>query len=161
MSAGTAGGLLWLALVAALPAQGAGTETLAITTRSGVVQYFEIELAATDAARQRGLMFRRALPARRGMLFDFGRPQPVRMWMVNTLIPLDMLFIHADGTIESIVTGTEPGSSRLIESGRPVPAVLELNAGTAAQLDLAPGDRVRHRLFGAGPRLSAARADRR
>jgi uncharacterized membrane protein (UPF0127 family) len=81
------------------------------------------------------------------MLFDFGQPQPITMWMKNTYIPLDMLFIRGDGTVARIAADTEPLSTRVIPAGEPVPFVLELNAGTAKRLGLAPGDRVEHSLI--------------
>jgi uncharacterized membrane protein (UPF0127 family) len=81
------------------------------------------------------------------MLFDFKRVEPVAMWMQNTYIPLDMLFIRADGTIARIAENTEPLSTRTIPSGEPVLAVLELNGGTAARLGVKAGDRVEHPLF--------------
>lgn len=108
---------------------------------------FEVEIAATPAQRSRGLMFRDRLAADRGMLFDFERPQPVTMWMRNTLISLDMLFVRDDGLIGRIVAGTEPLSDRAIGSGGPVRAVLELRGGRAAELGIQPGDRVVHPMF--------------
>lgn len=109
---------------------------------------FVVELAATPEERSRGLMFRRSMPAEQGMLFDFGRVQPVSMWMRNTYIPLDMLFIAEDGEIVRIAADTEPLSERTIPSGQPVLSVLELNAGTARRLGIEAGDRVEHPLFG-------------
>ncbi|AWN44659.1 hypothetical protein DK389_19175 [Methylobacterium durans] len=100
-----------------------------------------------DASRARGLMFRRSMPANRGMLFDFERSLPVTMWMKNTYLPLDMVFIRADGTIARIESDTEPLSTRVIASGEPVLSVLELNAGVANKLGLRPGDRIDHPLF--------------
>ncbi len=94
-----------------------------------------------------GLMFRRSMAPDRGMLFDFERTEPVAMWMKNTYLPLDMLFIRADGTVARIAADTEPLSTRTITSGEPVLGVLELNAGTAARLGLHPGDKVEHPLF--------------
>ncbi len=79
------------------------------------------------------------------MLFLYDPPQPVAMWMMNTLIPLDMLFIGADGRIINIRERAVPGSTATIESAGPARAVLELNGGTAARLKLKPGDRVRHK----------------
>jgi uncharacterized membrane protein (UPF0127 family) len=108
---------------------------------------FQVEIAATPAQRSRGLMFRDHLAADRGMLFDFGQPQPVTMWMRNTLIPLDMLFVRDDGRISRIVAETEPLSDRVIGSGGPVRAVLELPGGRAAELDIRPGDRIVHPMF--------------
>ena len=92
-------------------------------------------------------MFRRSLAADRGMLFDFAQVEPVSMWMKNTYLPLDMLFIRSDGTISHIAENTEPLSTRVIPSGGPVLAVLELNAGSAKRLGIKPGDRVEHPLF--------------
>jgi uncharacterized membrane protein (UPF0127 family) len=122
-------------------------ETLSIATQAGQRQAFRVEVARNDADRAQGLMFRRSMPADQGMLFDFGRVEPVSMWMQNTYLPLDMLFIRADGTIARIAPNTEPLSTRTIPSGEPVLSVLELNAGTAARLGIKPGDRVEHPMF--------------
>ncbi len=122
-------------------------ETLSISTQGGQKQTFKVEVARNDADRAQGLMFRRSMPADQGMLFDFARVEPVSMWMQNTYLPLDMLFIRADGTIARIAANTEPLSTRTIPSGEPVLAVLELNAGTAAKLGIKPGDRVEHPVF--------------
>ncbi len=122
-------------------------ETLSIATQGGQKQTFKVEVARNDADRAQGLMFRRSMPADQGMLFDFVRVEPVSMWMQNTYLPLDMLFIRADGTIARIAANTEPLSTRTIPSGEPVLAVLELNAGTAAKLGIKPGDRVEHPVF--------------
>ncbi|RDI59785.1 DUF192 domain-containing protein [Microvirga subterranea] len=122
-------------------------ESLAIVSPSGQRQSFQVEVARNEADRAQGLMFRRTMPADRGMLFDFGRVEPVAMWMQNTYLPLDMLFIRPDGTIARIAANTEPLSTRTIPSGEPVLAVLELNAGTAARLGIKAGDRIEHPLF--------------
>ena len=140
--------LLWLApaaLAQGAPAQGA-TEPLAIDTKGGR-QAFAVEVMRNDEDRARGLMFRRTMAPDHGMLFDFERVQPVTMWMRNTYLPLDMVFIRADGTIARVAADTEPLSDRTFASGEPVLAVLELNAGTAARLGIRPGDRVEHSLF--------------
>jgi uncharacterized protein len=108
---------------------------------------FTVELALTPEQQRRGLMFRRELADDRGMLFDFGTERPVTMWMRNTYIPLDMIFIRADGTIHHIAEDTTPLSDATIVSRGPVRAVLEVNAGTAERLGIAPGDRVRHEIF--------------
>ena len=110
---------------------------------------FQVEMAVTSAQRSRGLMFRDSLDEDRGMLFDFGSPQEVSMWMRNTLIPLDMLFIREDGEISRIVGEAQPLSDRTILSGGPVRAVLELKGGIAAELGIEPGDKVLHPLFDA------------
>jgi uncharacterized protein len=139
--------LLVIVLPWILPAAAAGQETLEIVSKSGV-HVFAVELATNDEERSRGLMFRKELPQGRGMLFDFYTDQPVAFWMRNTYIPLDMIFIRGDGTISRIAENTEPLSERLIPSGAPVRAVLEVIAGTAHMLGIAPGDRVAHRIFG-------------
>jgi len=138
--------LLSLAAATAIRAQAADLQPLEIATKSGV-HTFSIELVDTDETRARGLMFRRELPEGYGMLFDFGREQPIAMWMENTYIPLDMLFIRADGRILRIAENTEPMSRRTIPSGGPVLAVLEVIGGTARKLGIAPGDRVAHPIF--------------
>jgi hypothetical protein len=123
-----------------------GLEPLEIATAKGVL-VFEIELAGTDAQRAKGLMFRRDLGERRGMLFDFKVDQLVAMWMKNTFIPLDMLFIRADGTIAKIAAMTTPLSEQTISSGEPVRAVLEIAGGASRRLGIAPGDKVAHPMF--------------
>lgn len=122
-------------------------DTLTVETRSGRHR-FEVEVAATPAHRERGLMFREDLAADAGMLFLFGAQRVVHMWMKNTYVPLDMLFITADGRIANIVANTEPLSLEIRSSAGPVAAVLELRGGVAAQKGIAPGDRVVHPAFG-------------
>jgi uncharacterized membrane protein (UPF0127 family) len=143
-------GLVALALLAWAGALGrasaAETQIVEIAGRTGV-HVFAVEMATTDAERSRGLMFRRSLPPGRGMLFDFKQDQLISMWMRNTYISLDMIFIRGDGTIARIAENTEPLSERIISSGVPVLAVLEVVAGTARRLGLAPGDRVAHPIF--------------
>lgn len=141
--------LLLLGLLCAGPVGRAGaadTQTVEIVSKTGV-HVFAVEMATTDAERSRGLMFRKSLPAGRGMLFDFEREQMVAMWMRNTYVSLDMIFIRGDGTIARIAPNTEPLSERTISSGTPVRAVLEVVAGTSHRLGLAPGDRVAHPIF--------------
>ena len=121
-------------------------ERLTITTAAGP-QRFEVEVARNDADRAQGLKFRRSLAADRGMLFDFGRSEPVSMWMQNTYVSLDMIFIRPDGTVVRVAERTEPLSQRIISSGEPVNAVLEVVAGTAQRLGIKPGDRVEHAMF--------------
>ncbi|MEP9380038.1 DUF192 domain-containing protein [Aquabacter sp. CN5-332] len=122
-------------------------DALEIATRSGVV-VLEVEMARTDKQRETGLMYRKELPERQGMLFDFGVDQPVYMWMKNTYIPLDMVFIRRDGSIARIEAMTTPFSERTISSGEPVRAVLEIPGGAAKRLGIAPGDKVSTTLFG-------------
>jgi len=139
--------LLWIALVAP-PSMAQSLEPLAILSGDSRHE-FSVEIANTPAARSRGLMYRRSMPANQGMLFDFERDDMISMWMRNTYISLDMLFIRKDGTIARIVEHTEPLSERTISSGEPVRSVLELNAGTASRLGISAGDRVEHQLFSA------------
>jgi uncharacterized membrane protein (UPF0127 family) len=141
--------VLAVALVAMTSVAAVAQQTLEALTiaAQGGRQTFQVEVARNDADRAQGLMYRRAMPANQGMLFDFGRVEPVAMWMQNTYLPLDMLFIRPDGTIARIAANTEPLSTRTIPSGEPVLAVLELNAGTAARLGIKTGDRVEHPLF--------------
>ena len=121
-------------------------EPLTIAT-DGDATMFTVEIADTDMSRERGLMFRQRLPEDRGMLFDFGEPRPVSMWMKNTYIPLDMLFIRADGTIAYIAENTVPKSLDTIGITEPVKAVLELAGGAAKKHDIHPGNVVYHRIF--------------
>ncbi len=107
-------------------------------------------MATNDAERSRGLMYRKSLPEGRGMLFDFGTEQSVSFWMHNTYIPLDMIFIRADGRILRIAESATPMSDSLIPSGGPVRGVLEVIAGTARKLHIAAGDRVAGSFFGKG-----------
>jgi len=121
-------------------------EPLDVTTAKGVY-HFQVEIADTDATRERGLMFRKSLAGDRGMLFDFKRSQAVAFWMKNTLIPLDMVFIGADGRIVSIARNAKPMDETAIGSGGEVLGVLELRGGRAAEIDAEPGDKVRERIF--------------
>lgn len=130
-----------------LRADAQSLEPLSIATAAGP-RRFEVEVARNDADRAQGLMFRRSLAADRGMLFDFGRNEAVSMWMQNTYISLDMIFIRPDGTVARVAERTEPLSQRIISSGEPVNAVLEVAAGTAQRLGIKPGDRVEHAMFG-------------
>ena len=129
-------------LVVPLPAaRGAEQQTLEIASKTGV-HVFSVELAVTDEERERGLMFRRSVPEFTGMLFDFKRDQEVSMWMKNTYVSLDMIFIQSDGRIRRIAENTETESLKIIPSGGPVRAVLEVAGGTARKLGIEPGDRI-------------------
>lgn len=125
-------------------------ESLVIETASGASPLnFSIEVARSPREKALGLMFRRELPALHGMLFPYPAEQEVTMWMKNTYIPLDMLFIKADGEILRIEEMTEPFSERVIRSGGPVAGVLEIAGGDARRLGIARGDKVRHSHFAA------------
>jgi uncharacterized membrane protein (UPF0127 family) len=145
---------LWIVLAAALvawafagaAARAATFQPLEIVTKTGV-QVFSVEMATTEQEKETGLMYRRELPDGKGMLFDFSPEQQVSMWMKNTYISLDMIFIRADGRILRIAENTEPESTRIISSGGLAKGVLEVIAGTAKKYGIAPGDRVAHPLF--------------
>ncbi len=109
---------------------------------------FTVELAETPAQMEQGLMFRRSLAPDAGMLFVYPAPTVAMMWMKNTLIPLDMLFVDKTGRIVNIAERTVPESLDVIAAAAPVRAVIELNGGTAARLGIKPGDEVRYPLFG-------------
>jgi len=138
-----------LAVVAGAPAHAAGRATIEIVSKTGV-HAFEVELATNNAERERGLMFRKALPEGQGMLFDFKVDQPVSFWMHNTYIPLDMIFIAADGRVVHIAENAKPMSDDLIPSARPIRGVLEVIAGTVRKFGIATGDRVTGWIFGKG-----------
>ena len=142
-----AAALAWAAAAAFVaPARADPLEALTIGTRTGDHAY-SVEIAATPATRERGLMDRRFMPMDRGMLFEFERDGPVAFWMKNTYIPLDMIFIARSGAVTRIVDRADPLSETPIPSGGPCAAVLELNGGVAAQIGLKIGDRVRHPFF--------------
>jgi uncharacterized membrane protein (UPF0127 family) len=144
----------WLPVVAAIAlgifagpgARAASVQPLEIATKSGV-QVFSVEMATTEEEKTTGLMYRKELPDGKGMLFDFTPAQEVSMWMKNTFISLDMIFIRADGRILRIAENTEPQSTRIISSGGLAKGVLEVIAGTAKKYGIEPGDRVAHPLF--------------
>ena len=149
---------LFLAFLAAIPfAHGALAQTaaqpelpkekLTIVTHDGVRHDFMVEMALDPAQQVTGLMFRTAVPADGGMLFDWGKPRASQMWMRNTLVPLDMVFINPDGSIRAIAEDTVPRSEAVIDSGGPVRATLELAAGTTKALDIRVGDKVIQRIF--------------
>jgi uncharacterized membrane protein (UPF0127 family) len=129
------------------PARAASFQPLEIVTKNGV-QVFSVEMATTDEEKQTGLMYRKELADGKGMLFDFNPEQEVSMWMKNTYVSLDMIFIRADGRILRIAENTEPLSTKIISSKGPARAVLEVVAGTAQKYGIRPGDRVGHPMFG-------------
>jgi uncharacterized protein len=145
---------VWAAVAAAVVlwaftgvgAGAASVQPLEIITKSGV-QVFSVEMATTEEEKTTGLMYRKELPDGKGMLFDFTPEQQVSMWMKNTYISLDMIFIRADGRILRIAENTEPQSTRIIPSVGLAKGVLEVIAGTAKKYGIEPGDRVAHPLF--------------
>jgi uncharacterized membrane protein (UPF0127 family) len=145
--------LAMLAAIAALgmmasqaPVAAAEFQPLEIVTRSGV-KMFSVEIAKTEKERETGLMYRKELADGRGMLFDFTPEQAISMWMKNTFISLDMIFVGADGRVSRIAENTEPQSLAIISSGAPARGVIEVIAGTARKYGIAPGDQVIHPLF--------------
>ncbi|MFC3783817.1 hypothetical protein GGR90_001013 [Sphingopyxis italica] len=113
------------------------TATISVTiAMTGKAHKFDVEVARTDAEQDRGLMFRTSLPENGGMLFPFAKPRIGSFWMKNTLIPLDMIFVRADGSIDRIAENTIPESLEPVVSGGEVSAVLELAGGTAARLGI-------------------------
>ncbi len=138
------GGQPTLANAAADEREQTGLQQVPLTISSATGEHrFTVEVARSAAEQAQGLMFRASLPPDRGMIFPYDPPQAVGFWMKNTLIPLDMIFIRADGTIARIAANTVPHSLEPVGSGEPVSAVLEIRGGRAAELGIRPGDRVR------------------
>jgi uncharacterized protein len=135
------------AFAAGAQLQNFATSDLTIVSATGPHR-FTVEVAETPAQMQQGLMFRPTMAADAGMLFDYKIPTVATMWMRNTLIPLDMLFVDAQGRVVNIRERAVPQSLDVIAAAAPVRAVIELNGGTAARLGIAPGDRVQHPIFG-------------
>lgn len=123
------------------------TAPLTITAADGKAHVFTVELALTPHEQEVGLMFRRELAADRGMLFDWGMPREVPMWMKNTLVPLDMVFIDGDGRITRIAENTVPQSLAIVPSEGPVKATLELQGGLTEKLNISVGDKVSGGIF--------------
>ena len=123
---------------------------LIIDTATGP-QTFSVEVASTDMQRSCGLMLRQRLGEREGMLFQYRQPRESYMWMANTPIPLDMLFVAPSGGIVHIVKGAVPFSREVVGTSEPVSGVIEVRAGTVDRLGIKLGDRVRHSTFGIGP----------
>jgi hypothetical protein len=120
---------------------------LTIVTSDGVKHAFTVEVASNNQERARGLMFRDHLAPDRGMIFDYKRDTQASMWMKNTLIPLDMLFIDRTGIVKNIKERATPHSLESVSSKGYVRAVLELPGGTVSRLNIKPGDRVQHQIF--------------
>jgi uncharacterized membrane protein (UPF0127 family) len=116
-------------------------DKLWLVTAAGQETPLDVEMAVDPKEKELGLMFRTALADNQGMLFPYGAPQEVTMWMHNTYIPLDMVFIRADGTIARIANAQALDETP-VPGGEPVAAVLEIRGGRAAELGIAAGDRV-------------------
>ncbi len=135
--------LLGLVTALLIGATAAAAEPLVIHT-GGSAYKFEVEVVTTPETRAQGLMFRQSMAPNAGMLFIYPGEQPVSFWMKNTLIPLDMLFLKADGSIAHIAHNAVPHDETPIDSGAAVKAVLEVNGGTANALGIKEGDRVEY-----------------
>jgi uncharacterized membrane protein (UPF0127 family) len=133
-----------LGLAAALVVSAAAAAEPLVIHSGGSAYKFEVEVVTTPETRAQGLMFRSAMAPNAGMLFLYPGEQPVSFWMKNTLIPLDMLFLKADGSIARIAHNAAPHDETPIESGAAVKAVLEVNGGTARALGIKEGDRVEY-----------------
>ncbi len=126
---------------------GEGAYALQISTQSGKVYDFAVELALTPAEQSKGLMHRTTLAENAGMLFYFGAEQPRSFWMKNTLIPLDLIFVKLDGTIHHIHENAIPKDETPLPSQGNVGAVLEINGGLSKKLGIKPGDTIKHQFF--------------
>jgi hypothetical protein len=124
----------------------AGHNVLSITTASGIHK-FNVDVMRSEADLEKGLMFRKSIPADYGMLFDFQREQNVMMWMKNTYIPLDMFFMDKIGKVVGVIANATPMSEKVLSVGVPTDAVLEVRGGTAARIGLKVGDSVRDPIF--------------
>jgi uncharacterized membrane protein (UPF0127 family) len=118
----------------------------------GLSARFSVELADTDAERAQGLMFRRQMATGAGMLFVYPDPQRVAFWMRNTYLPLDMIFVDAQGVVRKVHPNAVPLDETPIWGGDGILAVLEINAGLSARLGIVPGSEMRHPAFGSGAR---------
>ena len=142
-------GMAAIALALSAPAALAELEISPLTIESANGAHaFTVEIADEPEEITTGLMNRESMDPDAGMLFDFGQPREAAMWMKNTLIPLDMLFMDPEGKVIAIARETVPGSLRTVSPGVPVKSVLELNGGRAEELGIQPGDEVIHPIFG-------------
>ena len=145
--------LLWSATTAAASSdeqqldKAFSRSTLKIATPDAQLHKIDVWIADNDARRQRGLMYVEHMADDAGMLFIYPQPQPISMWMKNTHLSLDMLFVSANGRVDSIAENTKPMSTDTISSKSNVLAVIELKAGTAARLKIRPGAQVIHPAF--------------
>jgi len=134
-------------LIGAAASAPLAVENVVIETQGGA-RVFRLEIAADDASRSYGLMHRTHLAHNGGMLFDFKTPVMAAFWMKDTPLPLDLLFVRADGTVSTIAANAIPYSTAQIVSAEPIRAVIEINGGLARSLGIVPGSRVHASLFG-------------
>ncbi|HQT74300.1 MAG: hypothetical protein B7Z59_01195 [Acidiphilium sp. 37-67-22] len=152
LAAGIAGGVAGGVAAAAItgPQTPLPTETITIVNQHGKRFVFKVEKALTPKQQEVGLMFRTSVAADGGMIFPWSPPQVSEMWMKNTLVPLDMVFVGPHGTIRHIANDTVPQSLRIISSRVPVAATIELQGGITAKDDIDVGDKVIGPQFGNG-----------
>ena len=129
-------------------------EKLVILSETGA-KTFQVEVADTDKEQARGMMYRESVPEMTGMLFEFDRPKVATIWMKNTAVSLDILFVRSNGKILKIEHSATPYTLRNSSSEAPVAAVLELGAGQALELGIKPGDLVAHEFFGTEKQANA------
>lgn len=135
--------LLYVVMSALNPTSLLALEKKRLTINSAAGSHtIMVEVAVTRDEQMTGLMFRRSLGADEGMIFIYPQDQEITMWMRNTYIPLDMIFLRRDGTVLRIERNTEPLSERMISSGDRARAVVEMAAGSARRLGIEPGDRI-------------------
>ncbi|GGF23785.1 hypothetical protein GCM10011321_13890 [Youhaiella tibetensis] len=137
-------GLAFAAVIAFLPLAACSDETKAVLHTATGNYTFNVEVVDTDATRAKGLMFRQELPKDDGMLFDFLTERNTSFWMQNTFIPLDMIFIGADGTVKTIHENARPFDTTPIPSQVPVRYVLEIAGGRSDEIGLKVGDTFEH-----------------
>ena len=135
-----------LALALLLGHAQAGRNVLSVDTSSGTYK-FSVDIMRSQADLEKGLMFQKSIPADYGMLFDFQHEQHIMMWMKNTFIPLDMIFMDKTGKVVGIIANAEPMSEKILTVNAPTDAVLEVRGGTAARIGLKAGDLVRDAIF--------------
>lgn len=145
--------LIYLSLlIAAAPAvvtapAATPAEEVVVETAAGKKEKFSVEVVRDEKARNRGLMFRHEMADGHGMLFDYDPPQQISFWMKNTFIPLDIIFVGADGRIINIAEKTTPLSLERLHADGKARGVLEINGGLSAKLGIKAGDKVRHPIF--------------
>ena len=141
-----------LGALVASAAQAAGPVAPLVIDTAGGPHKFMVEWQQTEAERERGLMDRKSMPRDHGMLFDFRpNPVPVVFWMKDTYLPLDMIFIGADGRVVNVKHDAKPMDETMIPSNAPTLGVLEVDAGVAKAIGVEVGDKVEHAMFGDAP----------
>ncbi|MEW6436796.1 MAG: DUF192 domain-containing protein [Pseudomonadota bacterium] len=141
------GAFLVLLAATALPGLAQSDRNVLSIETAGGAYKFNVDVMRSQPDLEKGLMFRKSIPADYGMLFDFQHEQTIMMWMKNTLIPLDMIFMDKTGKVVGIIANAEPMSEKILTVSAPTDAVLEVRGGTAARIGLKVGDTVRDAIF--------------